>query len=227
MKTKNIALLALAAGLAVASSAALAAPRVVGGPNPTPAQPSSPAKKAIDEAKKKDTEKLNKGVNGIGKGDTEFGFSLLYDNYEDSDTNELFLTASVGQFISDRSEIIIQPQIIYVDSGGSTTFGILPFFGYKYMFRGASLGNPVVPYVGAGIGIDLYSIDTGGPTGSIFQYGINVAPIAGLKAFVTERASLEYQASYRVGIAESCDDYDCYSQTTNGFNNLLLFNIYY
>jgi hypothetical protein len=221
MKKIASALPALVAGLALASPAALAAPRVVGGSNPTPSTPTTAAastKKALEKGVEK-----NKSA-PVGKGDTEFGISFLYSNYDDTDTNLANLTVNIGKFISDRAEISIQPSITYFDSAGSTTFSFDPFFSFKYLIRGANLSNPVVPFVCAGIGIDLSSSDSAGS--STFNYGLFVSPVVGVKAFVTERTSLEYQLSYNAGVIESCD-VDCFGGSIQGLNNLLLFNIYY
>lgn len=198
---------------------------VLAAPVASAARKQAPAPTPVEKALKGGASKSESGP--VGKGDTEFGFGFDYVNYEDQDTNQVTLTASVGKLVSDRLEISIDPTITWLDSGGFSSFSLIPFVGVKYLIRGANLRNPVVPYVGAGIGIDLTSSDSGGAGGSTFTYGLFVAPVAGLKAFVSERTSLEYAVQYNVGVIESCDSYDCFSGSLLGLNNVLRFNIYY
>ncbi len=212
MKTMPRVSLALALSVALAAPSALAAKR----------QPPPPSKPTAMDKTLREGAKRNESA-PVGKGDTEFGFSFLFSNYDEQDTNQVQLTASVGKFISDRAELSIEPTITYFDSAGSTSFTLAPFVAFKYLFRGANLSNPVVPYVGAGIGIDITS--TSGASSST-DFGLFVAPVAGLKYFVSERVSLEYALSFNFGILESCD-VDCFGGTLQGLNNALRFNIYY
>ena len=211
MKTMQSVSLGLALSFVLAAPVASAARR-----QPPPSKPSQMEKTLKEGSRRNESAP-------VGKGDTEFGFSFLFSNYDEQGTNQVQLTASVGKFISDRAELSIEPTITYFDSAGSTSFTLAPFVAFKYLFRGANLSNPVVPYVGAGIGIDITS--TSGARSST-DFGLFVAPVAGLKYFVSERVSLEYALSYNFGILESFD-VDCFSGTIQGLNNLLLFNIYY
>jgi hypothetical protein len=162
---------------------------------------------------------------GIGKGDTELGLFLNASNFDDQDTTSIFIGASVGRFLSDSLELRVVPGITYVDVGGAanaTVFSFSPYVSAEFNF---GLGNPVVPYVGAGIGINLTSISATGY--DAFQYGLFLTPVGGVKVFLSERVSLEYALSLQASIMEQCDDYDCYGGDGTALQNTLRFNIYY
>lgn len=146
-----------------------------------------------------------KGVAGIGKGDTEFGVFGNYTTFDDQDSDSLLIGASVGKFLSDSLQFRITPVIIYSEttipgpSGGtSTNFTFSPFFSVEKLFRGATNGNPVVPFVGGGIGITLGYTDNPGPSYAS-TIGLLIGPTGGVKYFLSERASLELALSYQIG----------------------------
>jgi hypothetical protein len=162
---------------------------------------------------------------GVGRGDMEFGVFADYSNYDDTKANTFLLGASIGRFLRDSLELRITPSILYSESPGVTLIGFTPYVSAEYLFRGASMNNPVVPYVGIGIGLDITSINA--TSYDIFQYGLFLTPVGGVKAFVSERTSLEYALSFQLEANESCTSATCTSGNSNTLQNTLRFNIYY
>ena len=163
---------------------------------------------------------------GVGKGDTELGFFANYTNLEASSSNIFTLGAVFGKFLRDTVELRVTPVITYADAGGSTNFFFLPRVTVEKLFPNSS---PVVPYVGAGIGL---TIGIGSGTGfNQTDLGAFVTPVGGLKFFVSERMALEYALSLQFGFDYQCVDSGGFSSCNTGdktsVDNTLRFDLYF
>lgn len=167
------------------------------------------------------------GIESIGKGDSEFGIFANYTTYDDTDTNFFLLGASFGQFLSDTLELKVTPTISLTEGGGSTSFNFSPFFSLEKLFRGAGNRNPVVPYIGGGIGLSFGYSDCNTCTDITTMYGAFIAPVGGVKFFLSERASLELALSYQVGFIEISTGSFSASADTETLQQNLRFNFYY
>lgn len=171
------------------------------------------------------TQPAASGVAGIGKGDSEFGVFGNYTNFDDTDFQLLIVGVSLGKYLSDSFQLRISPAITYLDGGGISSFTLAPVISGEFQFRGASRSNPVVPFVGGGIGISIGYSDFGASDSVDFSLGIG--PTGGLKYFLSERNSLELAMTYLFGIGTSCGDVDCLDTQTNTLQQTLRFNFYY
>lgn len=167
------------------------------------------------------------GIESIGKGDSEFGIFANFTTYDDADTDFFLLGASFGQFLTDSLELKITPVISLTEGGGSTSFNFSPFFSLEKLFRGAGNRNPVVPYIGGGIGLTLGYSDCNTCTDITTMYGLFVAPVGGVKIFLSERASLELALSYQVGFIEISTGAFSASADTETLQQNIRFNFYY
>lgn len=167
------------------------------------------------------------GIESIGKGDMEFGIFANYTTYDDVDSDFFLLGASVGQFITDSLAMKVTPVISLTEGGGSTSFNFSPFFSLEKLFRGAGNRNPVVPYIGGGIGLTLGYSDCNTCINTTTMYGLFVAPVGGVKFFLSERASLELALSYQVGFIEISSGAFSTSADTKTVQQNIRFNFYY
>lgn len=159
---------------------------------------------------------------GIGKGDMEFGVFANYSTYDDQDSDTLLIGASVGRYMTDALEFRITPVIVWNDSAGTSTFLFTPQFSLEYQFRNA---GPVVPYVGGGIGLILGYTDT--PGDYVSTLGLFLAPVGGVKFFVTERTSIEYALSYQFGSTYVSTTFTDASGDSQTLQQNVRFNIYF
>lgn len=155
----------------------------------------------------------------------EFGAFANYTTYDDVDSDFFLLGASVGRFLTDSLELKITPIISYTKGNGNSSFNFSPFFSLEKLFRGANNSNPVVPYVGGGIGLSVGYSDSA--TTSSSTVGIFVAPTGGVKFFLSDRASLELALSYQVGILDSSSDPETFGLRTETLLQTVRVNFYY
>lgn len=166
------------------------------------------------------------GIESIGKGDTEFGVFANYTTFDDVDSDSFLIGASVGKFLSDSLALRVTPIFIFTDGGGSSSYTFSPFVSVEKLFRGAGNRNPVVPFVGGGIGITLGYTDSPGTSYSS-TIGIFVAPTGGVKYFLSERASVEYALSYQIGTVYISTELDSFSGDIQTLQQNVRFNFYY
>lgn len=167
-------------------------------------------------------------IESIGKGDMEFGIFANYSTQDDVDSDFFLLGASVGRFLTDSLEIKITPVVsVLTASGGFFNFNISPFVSLEKLFRGAGNRNPVVPFVGGGIGFTVGYSDCDACLDITTSYGFFVAPVGGVKIFLSERASLELALSYQIGILETDTGSVSSSADTETLQQTIRFNFYY
>ncbi len=167
------------------------------------------------------------GIESIGKGDMEFGIFANFTTYDDADSNFFLLGASIGRFMTDSLEMKVTPVIALTEGGGSTSFTFAPFFSLEKLFRGASNRNPVVPYIGGGIGLTVGFSDCNTCTDITTILGAFIAPVGGVKIFLSERASLELALSYQFGFIEMSSGSFSSSADTETLQQNIRFNFYY
>lgn len=156
------------------------------------APPPAPAKATAAPAKSEALKATNvtSGM-GVGEGDLELS---IFGNITSTDGNTFtFVGSSVGYYI--RNNI----QLLGSASGFvASEFSDLSFvFGANYLFspwKPAGVSNPMVPYVGAGISFGILEVDTG--FGTYSETSTDPAVRAGLKQFIGERISVNYELEY-------------------------------
>lgn len=161
---------------------------------------------------------------GIGTGDTEIGVFGNFTSFDDTDITLMILGGSYGQFLSDSLEMRISPALVLIDGGDAfSSVGISTVVSGEYLFR--SGGNPLVPFIGAGIGLDVTSVDASGFTST--NVTLNLGPTFGAKYFLSERYSLELAMSYLIGIGTSCGTDTCEDLESDTLQTTFRFNFYY